>query len=79
MVYPQVRPGTIGGPESDFNTMEIVVSERGLVEQVRLLSTPRRMTDMMLLSGAKTWRFEPATMNGSAVRYRMEITWPTTR
>jgi hypothetical protein len=79
MVYPQVRPGTIGGPESDFNTMEIVISERGLVEQVRLLSTPRRMTDMMLLSGAKTWRFEPATMNGSAVRYRMEITWPTTR
>jgi hypothetical protein len=79
MVYPQVRPGTSAGPESDFNTMEIVVSERGMVEQVRLLTTPKRMTDMMLLSGAKTWRFEPASVAGAPVRYRMAITWPTTR
>jgi hypothetical protein len=79
MVYPQVRPGTLAGPESDFNTMEIVVSERGMVEQVRLLTTPKRMTDMMLLSGAKTWRFEPASVAGAPVRYRMAITWPTTR
>jgi hypothetical protein len=34
---------------------------------------------MLLLSGAKNWRFEPASVDGTAVRYRLAITWPTTR
>lgn len=79
MFYPQARPARSGDTTADYNTMELLVSERGTVEQVRLLTSPKRMTDMMLLAGAKTWRFEPATLNGTTVRYRLVMTWPTTR
>jgi hypothetical protein len=62
----------------ELNTMEVVISERGLVERVRLVSKPRRMADMMLLSGAKTWKFEPASKDGVSVRYRLLLSWAAT-
>lgn len=65
------------GMHSDMNTMELIVSELGRVEEVRLLSPAKRMTDMLLLSGAKTWRFSPALRNGQPVRYRTMFSWPT--
>lgn len=62
----------------EVNTMELLISERGLVERVRLISKPRRMADMMLLSGAKTWKFEPALKDGLSVRYRLLLSWAAT-
>ena len=47
----------------------------GSVERVQLVGDPSRMPDMMLLSGAKTWRFAPATKDGEAVRYQEILTW----
>jgi outer membrane biosynthesis protein TonB len=61
-----------------MNTIELIVSETGFVERVRLLSTPKRMADMMLLSGAKNWEFEPALKDGQSVRYRLELSWAAT-
>jgi outer membrane biosynthesis protein TonB len=58
--------------------MEIIIGGNGSVERVRLVSQPRRMTDMMLLSGAKSWRFAPASKNGLPVRYRMAFAWAAT-
>jgi outer membrane biosynthesis protein TonB len=60
------------------NVMEIIISAAGVVERVHLVSQPRRLTDMMLLSGAKSWRFAPASKNGLPVRYRMAFSWATT-
>ena len=57
------------------NAMEVVVSENGSVEHVRLLSPPQRMPDMMLLSRAKLWKFQPAVKDGRPVRYRVVLTW----
>jgi hypothetical protein len=72
-----------GGPlfrnmKMDVNTIELVISKQGRVEQVRLVSPVKRMTDMLLLSGAKTWRFSPALKNGQPVRYRTQYSWQTT-
>jgi hypothetical protein len=64
---------------SDVNTMELVISKGGRVEQVKLAAPPKRMTDMLLLSGAKTWKFAPALKDGQPVRYRTHISWATTR
>jgi hypothetical protein len=36
------------------------------------------MPDMMLLSGAKNWTFEPALKDGQSVRYRLELSWAAT-
>ena len=63
----------------DVNTMELVISKGGRVEQVKLAAPPKRMTDMLLLSGAKTWKFAPALKDGQPVRYRAQFSWATTR
>lgn len=64
---------------SDINTMELVISKMGRVETVKLSAPPKRMTDMLLLSGAKTWKFAPAMKDGQPVRYRTQVSWETTR
>lgn len=77
MLYPQLPPQLfVGSPSEGLeNRMEIVVAPDGTVERVRLTRAPRRMADMMLLSGAKLWRFAPAVKDGVPVRYRTTITW----
>lgn len=77
MVYPHLPRVEHTGP--DINSMEVVVTEEGSVEHVRLISAARRMTDMMLLSGAKNWRFAPALRGGQPVRYRITINWMATQ
>ena len=58
---------------SDAATVEVVISPDGGVERVRLTSGPRRLTDVMELSAAKAWKFDPALKDGEPVRYRFEL------
>ena len=80
MVYPQLPPPPLvaGTNRDSVNVMELIVGDTGSVERVKLVSQPRRMTDMMLLSGAKMWKFAPASKDGQPVRYRMAFSWATT-
>ena len=57
------------------NTMELLIDETGEVRQARLTSRPVRLSDMMLLSPAKTWKFHPALKNGQPVKYRLTMSW----
>jgi hypothetical protein len=77
LLFPQLPPPLlVHGPSATMvNRMVVVVSPEGTVERVKLIEGPARLTDMMLLSGAKTWRFTPAFKDGEAVRYRTEISW----
>jgi hypothetical protein len=77
MLSPQLPPPLmIGGPsDGRVNRMELVVATDGSVERVRLIGAPRRMADMMLLSGAKLWKFTPAIKDGVPVRYRTMVSW----
>jgi Gram-negative bacterial TonB protein C-terminal len=58
---------------SDAATVEVVISPDGGVERVRLTSKPRRLVDVMELSAAKAWQFDPALKDGQPVRYRFEL------
>lgn len=78
LLTPQKGGPTFRNITPDVNTMEIVVSTQGRVEQVKLVTPPKRMTDMLMLSGAKTWKFSPALKNGQPVRYRTEFSWEMT-
>jgi len=80
MLYPQLPPPplVVSTANNNVNVMEIIIGGDGAVERVQLVSPPRRLTDMMLLSGAKSWRFAPASKNGLPVRYRMAFSWATT-
>ena len=57
------------------NAMEVIVSETGDVERVRLVTPPQRMPDILVLSRAKVWKFKPAMKDGKPVRYRLLLTW----
>jgi hypothetical protein len=77
MLRPQLPPALMVGasPGGAVNRMELVVAADGTVERVKLVNGPRRMADMMLLSGAKLWKFSPAVKNGEPVRYRTTVSW----
>jgi len=78
MIYPSLPPPIFVARNADavvVNRMELVISADGTVERVRLVNGPWRMPDMMLLSGAKLWKFSPAVKNGTPVRYRTTVTW----
>jgi hypothetical protein len=53
--------------------LELLVNERGLVDQVRLRGEPSLMRDRMLVSAAKAWQFQPAMKDGHPVRYLVRV------
>jgi outer membrane biosynthesis protein TonB len=78
MVYPALPPPVFIAKDVEavvVNRMELVIAADGSVERVRLVNGPTRMPDMMLLSGAKAWKFTPAFKNGVPVRYRTTVSW----
>ena len=78
MMYPSLPPAMFVARNADVvvvNRMELVIAADGSVERVRLVNGPTRMPDMMLLSGAKLWKFTPAVKDGVPVRYRTTVTW----
>ena len=78
LLHPQIPANLMLAGESRLNIMELLVSETGLVERVQLIAGPSRLPDVMLLSGAKAWRFKPASRDGEAVRYRALVSWAGT-
>jgi hypothetical protein len=72
----EILPGpTFSRWTTRTNAMEVIVSETGDVERVRLVTPPQRMPDILVLSRAKVWKFKPAMKDGKPVRYRLLLTW----
>jgi hypothetical protein len=57
----------------DLSTIDLVISDAGNVESVKLASPVRDYREAMMLSAVKAWRFKPATIDGLPVRYRLRI------
>ena len=55
--------------------VEVTVASDGSVEKVRVLGATR-MSDAMVLSHVKAWKFAPALRAGDPVRYRMLLDDP---
>ena len=53
--------------------LDLVVAADGQVERVRLRTAPRDVDEFMLVSAAKAWRFDPATVHGQPVRFRHSV------
>jgi hypothetical protein len=71
-VYPQL-PSPMGSIRPDAAIVELLIGTDGLVEQVKMRTVPRTIHDIMLLSAAKAWRFDPATIHGSPVRFLYRV------
>ena len=68
---PEQPPADV--PAASVGTLELVVSETGTVEHVRLISPANRFQERMLMAAAKAWLFQPATRDGLPVRFRINI------
>jgi hypothetical protein len=77
LVYPQLPiEASPAGIKPGASYFELLVSEDGTVERVRLMASQARLQDRMMVSAAKAWRFRPATKDGRPVRYLLRT--PTT-
>jgi outer membrane biosynthesis protein TonB len=66
-----IRPWRVkAGP-----SVEVTVASDGTVEKVRVLGATR-MSDAMVLSHVKAWKFAPALRAGDPVRYRLLLDDP---
>ena len=73
-VYPRFPNDSRAASVAAGTTLELTIAATGLVERVRMLTTPRNIHEFMLLSAAKAWRFEPARIDGRPVRFRQLMT-----
>lgn len=67
---PLVLPSDV---KSEFCRVDLIVSEDGTVESVRLVGASCTVRESMFLSAAKAWQFQPALKDGDPVRYRKTI------
>jgi hypothetical protein len=57
----------------ELSAIDLVISDKGEVESVKLSSPVRDYREAMMLSAVKAWRFKPATVEGLPVRYKLRI------
>jgi hypothetical protein len=60
-------------PAHALTVIDLVVAADGQVEHARLRTEPRDVHEFMLVSAAKAWRFDPATVDGRPVRFRLSV------
>ena len=53
--------------------MDIVIDSDGSVESATMGGQPNPAYDRLVLQAAKTWQYQPATLNGKPVKYRKRI------
>jgi hypothetical protein len=62
-----------GVSQSQVGEFDVIVNEGGEVERIRLVSPRNGFHERMLVAAAKAWRFEPALLDGTPVKYRTQI------
>lgn len=69
---PRLSPA-IKTQAKDRGVIEVVIDELGRVVFAAIRTSVHPMFDAELLSAARDWRYQPATMSGKPVRYRKMI------
>jgi hypothetical protein len=75
-IYPKLPDpdsSPIDATRRDAAVVELLIGTDGLVERVKLTTAPRTIHDIMLLSAAKEWRFDPASRDGAPVRFLYRV------
>ncbi len=76
-IFPNV-PAAIAGMTKERGLLDIVIDEQGRVAAMTLRTPIHAVYDTMLLNAAREWKYRPATLNGTAVRFRklIQVTLP---
>jgi len=64
-------PGRV--QQSGVVMVEVVIDDAGAVESATMEGPPNPAYDRLVLGAAKTWHYQPATLNGKPVKYRKRI------
>ena len=64
-------PGQVIIPRN--GKLEVVIDESGSVESATMTGSVTQTYDAMVLSATRTWRYRPATMNGTPVKFRKTV------
>src|SRR5688572_11862312 len=64
-------PGTLTTPVS--GVLELIIDAGGRVESVRMIDSVHVQYDSLLESTAKRWQYQPALLDGTAVRFNKRI------
>jgi TonB family protein len=56
-------------PRGGKGTLRVIVDDRGNVEEARVIESIHTVYDALLLSATRTWKYEPAKLDGKPVRY----------
>jgi hypothetical protein len=70
--FPAV-PASIQGMTKDRGILEVIIDEQGRVMSLTLRVSIHQVYDTMLVGAARDWKYKPATVNGTPVRYRKMI------
>jgi hypothetical protein len=70
--FPAV-PTSILGMTKDRGILEVIIDEQGRVVSLTLRVGIHPVYDTMLVGAARDWKYKPATLNGTPVRFRKMI------
>ena len=56
-------------PRGKRGQVRVIIDDQGNVEEARVVESVHPAYDALLLSAARTWKYEPATLDGKPVRY----------
>jgi hypothetical protein len=80
LLWPQLpsdpSPDTPGAPGVKYGLVDLVVNDKGTVDEVKFLTPPGEFRQRMLISALKAWRYRPATKDGRPVRFVQRVKLP---
>ena len=72
-------PSQVVAQARDRGLLEVVIDDQGRVVALALRLSVHPMYDTLVLTAARDWRYQPATVNGRPVKYRKMIQISVTR
>lgn len=60
-------------PIARRGVLELVINEKGVVESATMRESVNPRYDVQLVAAAKSWQYQPATLDGAPVRYRKMV------
>jgi hypothetical protein len=70
---PPVPPDLSRFGQLRSGEIEVLIDETGKVAQTKVIASIHPVYDAMVMSAAKSWRYDPATADGVPVKYRKRI------
>jgi TonB family protein len=66
-------PTAIASQARERGLLEVVIDEQGRVTGLTIRLSIHPMYDSLLISAAREWRYRPATVGGTPVKFRKMI------